>query len=193
MDLNSLEICRGSFIEKELSDYYSDMLYKMNLTGSNPGFIYVLFEHKSYYDRYVHLQLLEYMIKIWRLHIKQHKKKSPGLPIVIPLLICHGKREWPEITRKLTALMIGPVKDLAAYIPDLKHKLPKILSLMKTLLAKETGLQYLETIFRYLSSVLEKEQLSFKMIKEMADVAISKKAGTIHMSGKVAREKPIDM
>jgi hypothetical protein len=27
----------------------------------------VLFEHKSYYDKYVHLQVLEYMVKIWRL------------------------------------------------------------------------------------------------------------------------------
>ena len=28
MDLSSLEICKDSFVEKELSDYYSDMLYR---------------------------------------------------------------------------------------------------------------------------------------------------------------------
>jgi predicted transposase/invertase (TIGR01784 family) len=49
MDLSTLEICKDSFIEKELSDYYSDMLYKVMLSGT-PGYLYILFEHKSYYS-----------------------------------------------------------------------------------------------------------------------------------------------
>ena len=98
MDLSTLEICKDSFIEKDLSDYYSDMLYRVKFRDGSAGSVYVLFEHKSYYDKYVHLQLLEYMVKIWRLHIKQNKEEPAGLPIVIPLLICHGRREWPEDT-----------------------------------------------------------------------------------------------
>ncbi|MCA1787178.1 MAG: Rpn family recombination-promoting nuclease/putative transposase, partial [Desulfobacteraceae bacterium] len=68
VDLNTLEISKDSFIEKELADYYSDMLYRVMLKDGSQGFIYVLFEHKSYFDRFVHLQLLEYMVKIWRLY-----------------------------------------------------------------------------------------------------------------------------
>ncbi|MDZ7664871.1 MAG: Rpn family recombination-promoting nuclease/putative transposase [Desulfotignum sp.] len=49
------------------------------LKDGSQGFIYVLFEHKSYYDRFVHLQLLEYMVKIWRLYIKQQEEEA-GLP-----------------------------------------------------------------------------------------------------------------
>jgi predicted transposase/invertase (TIGR01784 family) len=64
VDLNTLEISKDSFIEKELAEYYSDMLYRVMLKDGSQGFIYVLFEHKSYYDRFVHLQLLEYMVKI---------------------------------------------------------------------------------------------------------------------------------
>ena len=67
VDLNTLEISKDSFIEKDLADYYSDILYRVDLTGGSQGVIYVLFEHKSYYDKYVHLQVLEYMVKIWRL------------------------------------------------------------------------------------------------------------------------------
>ena len=118
VDLNTLEISKDSFIEKELADYYSDMLYKVNLTGGSRGFIYVLFEHKSYYDRFVHLQLLEYMVKIWRLYIKQQKEKPVRLPIVIPLLVCHARKEWPDDTVRLASLLSGPVEDLTAYIPD---------------------------------------------------------------------------
>src|SRR6056297_160320 len=92
VDLNTLEISKDSFIEKDLAEYYSDMLYKVRLTEGSRGFIYVLFEHKSYYDRFVHLQLLEYMVKIWRLYIKQKKEKPIRLPIVIPLLVCHARK-----------------------------------------------------------------------------------------------------
>ena len=74
VDLDSMEISKDSFIEKDLADYYSDILYRVNLTGGNQGLIYVLFEHKSYYDKYVHLQLLEYMVKIWRLYINDQRQ-----------------------------------------------------------------------------------------------------------------------
>ncbi len=215
MDLKSLEISKDSFIEKELADYYSDMLYRVKLTDGGEGFVYLLFEHKSYYDRYVHLQLLEYMIKIWRLYIKQHKGKGKTfkLPIVIPLLICHARQEWLEETVRLTSLLSGPVNDLVGYIPnfgfelydlhrysddqikgtimtrvmlllfkyifkpDFRHKLPEIFSLLQTLMEKETGLQYLEVVIRYLASVLDEERLSLKEIKEMAEQAISKETG----------------
>jgi predicted transposase/invertase (TIGR01784 family) len=218
VDLNSLEISKDSFIEKELADYYSDMLYKVKLTDGSQGFIYVLFEHKSYYDRFVHLQLLEYMVKIWRLHIKQHEEKPVHLPIVIPLLVCHGRKEWPEDTVRLTSLLSGPVDELAGYIPDfgfelydllrysddqikgtilsrvilllfkyiftpeLHHKLPEIFSLLRTLRGKETGLQYLEVVFRYLASALEDDELSVKQIKEIAEEAISKETGEYIMT-----------
>jgi len=68
---------------------------------------------------------------------------------VIPLLICHARKEWPEDTVHLTSLLSGPKDDLAGYIPDfgfelydLQHKLPEIFSLLRTLMEKETGLQH---------------------------------------------------
>jgi predicted transposase/invertase (TIGR01784 family) len=219
VDLSSLEISKDSFIEMDLSDYYSDMLYRVNLSNGSAGLIYVLFEHKSYYDRYVHLQLLEYMIRIWRLHIKQHKKKpAVPLPIVIPLLICHGRREWPENSVRLVSLLSGPTEELAGYIPDfgfelydlvqfsddeikgtilgrvtmlllkyvfnpkLHQKLPEILSLLKTLMTKETGLQYLEAVIRYLASVLEEDEMSLEKLQEIATKAISTETGRYIMT-----------
>jgi predicted transposase YdaD len=185
----------------------------VKLTNGSQGFIYVLFEHKSYYDRFVHLQLLEYMVKIWRLYIKQHKKQPDFLPIVIPLLVCHARKEWPEDTVRLASLLSGPVDDLTAYIPnfgfelydlhrysddqikgtiasrvillllkhirdpDLRQKLPGIFALMQALMKKETGLQWLEVVIRYLASALEEDELTWKQIKEIAEQAISKETG----------------
>jgi predicted transposase/invertase (TIGR01784 family) len=213
VDLNSLEISKDSFIEKELAEYYSDLLYKVSLRDGSQGFIYVLFEHKSYYDRFVHLQLMEYMVKIWRLYIKQHEEKPDCLPIVIPLLICHARQAWPEDTVRLASLLSGPVDDLTGYIPDfgfelydlhrfsddeikgtiasrvilllLKHirdpdlrqKLPGIFALMRTLMKKETGLQWLEVVIRYLASARDEDDLSVKQIVEIVEQAISKEMG----------------
>ena len=218
VDMSTLEISKDSFIEKDLAEYYSDILYQVTLSDGSAGSIYLLFEHKSYHDKYVHLQLLEYMVKIWRLHIKQQKDEptnSPiSLPIVIPLLICHGRQEWPEGTMRLTSMLSGPVDELVGYIPDFgfelydlnrysedqikgtvmlqammllfkyglkpefRHRLPEIFSMIATLLEKETGMQYIETVLRYVVSVVgENEGLSLDEIKEMAEQAISKNMG----------------
>ena len=124
MDPHSLEICKDSFIGKELEDYFSDMLYKVRFSGTS-GYLYVLFEHKSYDDKYLHLQLLEYMVKIWRLFLKQQpdKTKKPSLPIVLPLLICHGERPWPKDRIRFSSLMSGQVESFSAYIPDVSFSL----------------------------------------------------------------------
>ncbi|MCA1793818.1 MAG: Rpn family recombination-promoting nuclease/putative transposase [Desulfobacteraceae bacterium] len=37
---------------------------------------------------------------------------------MIPLLVCHARKEWPEDTMRLASLLSGPVEDLTAYIPD---------------------------------------------------------------------------
>jgi Putative transposase, YhgA-like len=46
--------------------------------------VYVLFDHKSYYDRYVHLQLLEYMVRVVQslfkhVHDPDFLKKLPAI------------------------------------------------------------------------------------------------------------------
>jgi predicted transposase/invertase (TIGR01784 family) len=81
--LDTLEICKDTFVEKDLRDFYFDLLYKVDLSGA-AGYIYILFEHKSYQDKLAPLQLLEYMLKIWRLYLKQNSLER--LPIIIPLV-----------------------------------------------------------------------------------------------------------
>ena len=82
IDLDNISVDKDSFIEKELGEYFSDILYKINLLGKE-SYIYFLFEHKSYNYKKISLQLLEYMIKIWNLKVKQRKT----LPIIIPIVI----------------------------------------------------------------------------------------------------------
>ncbi len=94
IDTARFEICKDSFIEEELRDYFSDLLYRVDIYGEK-GYLYFLFEHKSFGDKLASLQILEYKIKIWRLELKQRKKRDPiSLPVVIPILLYHGKEKW---------------------------------------------------------------------------------------------------
>ena len=66
--------------------------------------------------------------------------------------------------------------------PDLLQKLPDILVLMRTLMEKQTGLQWLEVVIRYLAAVKDEDDLSVKQIKEIAEQAISKDMGEYVMT-----------
>ena len=100
-EIESLEICKDSFVEKDFEDYFSDLLYKINIKKSpdglekSLGYVYILFEHKSYQDKLVLLQILSYMVKIWQLYVNQSPSKSQiYLPIILPIVFYHGKPKW---------------------------------------------------------------------------------------------------
>src|SRR5690554_7109719 len=63
LDLNKLEIVKDSFVDKELSEHFSDILYKTVISGKQ-SYLYLLFEHKSYIDHFTGFQLLRNMVKI---------------------------------------------------------------------------------------------------------------------------------
>ncbi len=116
IDLHTLEIAKDTFIEKDLKEFYSDLLYKVDLQAG-PGYIYLLFEHKSYVDKLTPLQILEYMVKIWRLHLKQHPHAL--LPPVVPFLLYHGNNQWPWC--KFSDLMDASGLILPEYTPDFQY------------------------------------------------------------------------
>ena len=119
-DLDTLEICKDTFVEKDLTEFYVDLLYRVTLAGS-VGHIYILFEHKSYRDPFTPLQLLGYMVRIWRLFRKQHHGKK--LPVIIPLVLYHGRTPADGANRRFSSLIESPADVLSSYIPDFNHEI----------------------------------------------------------------------
>jgi predicted transposase/invertase (TIGR01784 family) len=115
--MDTLEISKDSFIEADLADYYSDILYKVMFTGGE-GFLYLLFEHKSYEDGFIQFQLFGYIYKIYSLYVKQTRAKH--LPIVIPMVLYHGRKKW-EIGIRFSDIIKGPYEALCEYVPDFKY------------------------------------------------------------------------
>lgn len=127
VDFTTLEIAKDSFVDDDLREYFSDILYQVQLQGVS-GYVYLLFEHKSFPERFVHVQLLEYMVKIWKLWLKQQADRQTRdtaprrLPMIVPMVLYHGEYGWTTSTR-FADLLSGPTEELAAYIPDFDYAL----------------------------------------------------------------------
>ncbi|MCP4671650.1 MAG: Rpn family recombination-promoting nuclease/putative transposase, partial [Desulfobacula sp.] len=73
LDINSLIRIDGTFFDKEFVESRTDILFKVNTKDGSVNYIYVLLEHKSYPDHSTPLQILNYMVRIWRKHEKENR------------------------------------------------------------------------------------------------------------------------
>lgn len=180
LELSSLQITKDSFVDNDLQEHFSDLLYQVNLKAGNLTYIYVLFEHKSHPDPLVALQLLRYMVRIWEQSFAQQKILSP----IFPIVFYHGSAEW-QVSSYFHGLFECPI-ELEPFLPqfrywlcDLSHysneelsgiallqtalyvlkyisnkelpeHLPKIFELLHELINSQTGLESIESVLRYL-------------------------------------------
>jgi len=114
IDTESMTLENASFTDKKLKQYFSDLVYRCNF-AENKIKVSFLFEHKSYFVKYPHLQLMRYILKIWEQNIKS---KAPLEP-VIPIIFYHGSKKWNylDIQQYFNNLDI----DLVRYIPSFHY------------------------------------------------------------------------
>ncbi|MBA8870684.1 putative transposase/invertase (TIGR01784 family) [Pantoea agglomerans] len=97
-DLSTLKLESGSFVEDDLRQYFSDILYSLK-TSNGDGYIHVLVEHQSTPDRHMAFRLMRYAVAAMHRHLEAGHKQ---LPLVIPVLFYTGKRSpYPYSTRWL--------------------------------------------------------------------------------------------
>ena len=77
LDLNTLVLQDGSFVDEEMQTHHTDLVYQVGLTHNSHAYLYFLFEHKSYPDPWVAFQLLRYMTRLWE---RQRQGKEPLAP-----------------------------------------------------------------------------------------------------------------
>jgi predicted transposase/invertase (TIGR01784 family) len=126
LDLDSIAIESGSFVDPSLAEKFSDVLLSMKIRStesvesSKRVLAYILFEHKSEPDPLTILQLLSYVIRVWEREIREGRPLSP----ILPMVVYHGDRPWnvatsinelvdcPESLREYLARFTCPVFDL---------------------------------------------------------------------------------
>ena len=119
LDLDSLEYTKDTFVDTQLKEYFSDLLFRTQLKDGSPGYVYILFEHKSYQEPLAPFHLLRYMVKIWEMLLK--RREEPGFPVIIPLVVYHGRKRW-KAGSKFKDLFDCP-DDMVIFIPDFQYVL----------------------------------------------------------------------
>ena len=75
IDFDSLEVCPSSYIDDELKEHESDLIYKVLLKGRTT-YLYILFEHQREQEPLMIFRLLKYMVKFWEDLIRAAEKKA---------------------------------------------------------------------------------------------------------------------
>jgi hypothetical protein len=129
-DYDALELCHDTYITPELANYYSDRLWSVGFKGSEETLqLLLLFEHKSFVPKRIHIQLLRYMIEDWTKQIENQletlkalKSKSRKnqekikLVLILPIVLYHGKQAWQN--PKFEDLFGRLPKVLKRFLPD---------------------------------------------------------------------------
>jgi predicted transposase/invertase (TIGR01784 family) len=100
MDLSTLQLASGSYVDAELSSSQSDLLFSVKIQG-RPALLYVLFEHQSTVDGLMPFRILKYVVRILDRHIADHgaARGVLPLPVVIPVVLHHSATGWTAPTR----------------------------------------------------------------------------------------------
>lgn len=155
IDFNTLEIVKDTFIDKKLSRFFSDILYRIQTSGETV-YIYLLLDHKSSQENFMGFQFLKYMVRIWELHFKQNKEVL-YLPVIIPMVIYHGASKW-EIEKRFISLF-KEVDGVKEYIPNFKYLVYDISHIPDEKIKGDILLRIVLTIFKYILSGKIKEKL----------------------------------
>jgi predicted transposase YdaD len=117
LDMDTLRIERGSWVDEVLREQHSDVLLSTRY-DEEPVLVYVLLEHKSDVNRWAHLQMLGYMWRIWT--DRAQKLEPEALPPIIPILVSHADGGWagPSRFADLFGDTLARHRELAAFVPD---------------------------------------------------------------------------
>ncbi len=120
IDLDTLILEDGSYIDEELRMHQTDILYRVQMIDGKSLWLYLLFDHKSAPDRWVILQLLRYMVKIWE--DSKPRRKTEFLKPILPLVVYHGEQKWKLATDMHTLFDELP-ELLQPYTPQFNYQL----------------------------------------------------------------------
>jgi len=98
INLNILERCPTTHINKFLKSSESDVIYKTEILGSGEEcYIYLANEHQSTDTVFMPLRVLEYNVSIWQ-HHKDQNPKSKKLPLIINVVYYTGQKPYQNST-----------------------------------------------------------------------------------------------
>ena len=123
IDWDSITLENGRFIDPELADSESDLLFAASI-ADHEAFVYLLLEHQSSIDQLMPLRMLRYMLRIWDRWLGDHQSAT-RVPVIVPVVLYHGEsstRVWtgPTAMHELFDLDPGALAPIRALVPGFK-------------------------------------------------------------------------
>ena len=149
LDLATLEVTQESFVDEALRTHHTDLLYRLQLVKGGAVAVYVLLEHKSAPDSWVALQLFRYLARLWD---KAQRENAEYLPLVIPVVLYHGRTRW-GVSRQFADLFApAPHAWAAGYTPHFAYHLCDLSHLSDEEIRGATILQVSLSLLKYIFS-----------------------------------------
>ena len=89
IDYDSVRVIDTEKTDRKYRKFYLDLSVECRLYGQESE-IYIVFEHKSYPDRFTLIQLLNYFSVVWEDNIKNKQRLKP----IIPVVFYHGRTRF---------------------------------------------------------------------------------------------------
>ncbi len=121
-DWETLEARSETFVDPQLKNLQSDILYRVRLVGGGELYLYVLLEHQNKRDYLMPFRLLQYMVRIWERWLQESKGKRP-LPFIFPMVLYNGQRRWPVPLQFQEMFHPDLRAPLSAYLPAFVYDL----------------------------------------------------------------------
>ena len=141
------ELVPGSFVDEDLGQHHTDLLFKVRLITGDEALIHLVVEHKSAPDPLARLQLLRYVVRVlvdW--HRKNHRLP---LPPVVPLLAHHGPEGW-EISTQFADLFGSQPDALRPFLPSFRHALVDLIGIDDQALSQHIRLRAFLKVLKYI-------------------------------------------
>jgi predicted transposase YdaD len=132
IDWSSLALEPGTFVEPELRQRHSDVLFSARRRRGRRVMLYVLVEHKSSSERDTVLQLWRNLGWIWQT-LWQQQPRPKRLPPIVPLVVHHGRHRWTA-PRDLIELL-----DLRGFTPGGRRAFADLVPGFRYLLDSQHG------------------------------------------------------
>lgn len=156
LDLSAPEPVRDAFVDPDLQKHFADLLYRVRLRQGVEAFVYVLFEHKSSPDKWVALQLLRYLIRLWETLLTQ---STGQLPPVYPIVFYHGQARWRAALNFRSLVAVADDSPLLKHVPEFEYYLVDLSTIDEEQLKGAPYLRAGLMLFRHIFSRELKQRL----------------------------------
>ncbi|MBK7755558.1 MAG: Rpn family recombination-promoting nuclease/putative transposase [Deltaproteobacteria bacterium] len=139
LNLDELVALPAESIDEILSSSSSDLRFRVPWRGGGHVELVLILEHQSTPDRTMPLRVLRYTLRVWEAAMAA--SRSARLPVVLTLVVHHGRRPWSAPTR-LSEMYDAPPSVIAAlgdHLPELRLFLEDLTRLPDAEIPAEDG------------------------------------------------------